>query len=150
MSAAWFPPVPGPSARQIGFAVLLGEPIPKSKWMSMTFSKSFQERYGVPMTYWSHWQKLMTFPARGELVPRVRCHFNELLDKFNFLSFVDAVDKKAAQSGVPVPGRLEMEALWVQFLVKKFDETEVDETTKVVLLQAVKKASRRRPSRRSL
>lgn len=149
MSAEWFPPVPGPSARQIAFGVLLGELIPEHKWKSMTFSNDFKDRYGVPMTYWSHRNKLMTQPVRGELAPSARFHFNELLEKMNFLAFARTVDEKAAQSGAQVPRRLEMEALWVQFLVKHFDRMEeTDETSQVVLLKSVKKASQH-PSRRA-
>ncbi|KIM96310.1 hypothetical protein OIDMADRAFT_32977 [Oidiodendron maius Zn] len=90
MSAKDNPPIRGPGARQIAYALLLGEVVPKNKWNSWTF-------------------------AQG-------------------------VDRKAVQLRYSVPGRLEMESLYAQFLLRKFDETkETDVKKKCTLKDALEK-----------
>jgi hypothetical protein len=145
MSATNFQPVPGPGARQIGYAVLLGEAVPESKWNSLTFSDAFQARYGIPVQFWSHWNKLMSFSCRTELAPHFQRTIYEVLKDMNFLRFCHAVDYKANQRGMRVPGRLEMEAMYAQFLVHKYDELEAsDDMMKWILKKALAKVVKSR------
>jgi hypothetical protein len=142
MSAKDYPPVPGPGARQIAYGVLLGEVVPKEKWNSWTFSEAFKDRYGVPVHYWSHWDRLTSISCRKELFPKLRSTIYEVPKHMDFVRFARHVDKKGGELGHEVPDRQEMEALYTQFLLQKFDELEgTDIIKKSILRQAMSKAS---------
>jgi hypothetical protein len=60
----------------------------------------------------------------------------------DFVRFARHVDKKGGELGHEVPDRQEMEALYTQFLLQKFDELEgTDIIKKSILRQAMSKAS---------
>lgn len=142
MSAKDYPPIRGPGARQIAYALLLGEVVPKDKWNSWTYSEKFKDCYGVPLVYWSHWEKLISTLCRTKLCPEFHGTTYEILRDIDFFSFAQGVDKKAVQLGYSVPGRLEMESLYAQFLLRKFDETkETDVKKKCTLKDALEKVS---------
>ncbi|PSS13232.1 hypothetical protein M430DRAFT_266710 [Amorphotheca resinae ATCC 22711] len=143
MSVTNFPPVRAPGKRQQAFYILAGQALAdESKWKSFDFSEAFTARYGRPVVYWSHWNRLMSTPYRTELVPRFRGTFNEVLDNMNFLSFCQAVDQKAVHMKGRVLGRLEMEGLYAQFLIKKFDEVgSATYRMRVILKKSMEKVS---------
>jgi hypothetical protein len=122
MSVTNYPPVRAPGKRQQAFYILTGQALAhESKWKSFDFSEAFIARYGRPVVYWRHWNRLMSTPYRTELIPRFKGTFNEVLDNMNFLSFCEAVDYMAVHINARVLGRLEMEGLYAQFLIEKFD-----------------------------
>lgn len=61
----------------------------------------------------------------------------------NFVHFCYIVDDKCVQLGCMVLGRLEMEAHYTQFLLKKFDEFQTtDLTMKAILRNMLKRQDR--------
>ena len=124
MSAKEYTPVPGPNMRQIARGVLLGDVVRAEKWNSLTFSEAFKDRYGVPVTYLSFWDRLTSYPCRRELLPLLQSAIFEVPIHTDLVHFYNTVDSKCVGLGCKVLDRMEMEALYTQFLLRGFDEIE--------------------------
>jgi hypothetical protein len=128
MSLNDYPPVPGPGAQQASWALSHGKVIPEEEWNSWTFSEAFKARYGVPVTYWSHWYTLTTFSCRVELLPDPPMGTR-------FIYFCKDIDTKCERRGCKTPERMEMEALYTQYLLRWFDKEETANDVKRDLLR---------------
>lgn len=96
----------------------------------------------MPLDYWTHWDKLTSFPCREGVCPKYGQTFDELSRDLTFVRFANAIDKKYVALNYTVPGRLEMEALYTQLLLKKFDELPTTDLTNKARLRMMLREAR--------
>lgn len=121
---AAFPPVPGPSMFQDSLIAFYQISIKPSDYKLITFSQTFKDIYGSPMTYYTDLLRLSGIQFDKHALPALKSLTDVNNEDTMFLWFAKTVDNKVQQhfrANMAAFTRPMMEAAWVFYAFSMFD-----------------------------
>ncbi|ESZ94700.1 hypothetical protein SBOR_4951 [Sclerotinia borealis F-4128] len=120
MFADDFPSVPGRSINQ-DLIYEAGADIPIEDYLTIDFPPAFKAIYGTPVPYYRAWERLMDITIRPELRLKIKQSFLQFASNTMYPQYCKMIDDVAAIKNLALVGRTEMDAAWVQQLVRLYN-----------------------------